>query len=82
MSKIGKLTIISPKECHQNIKEIAGKRWKSRNDENMIKDKKRKILLDKVDIMKRWRELSMKCTRMVTLLLNFWNPHLYQFLRN
>ena len=54
--EIEKLKIISPKECHQNIKEVVGKRWKNRNDGNVIKDKKGRILLDKDDIMKRWEE--------------------------
>ena len=51
--EIEKLTIICPKECHQNIKEATGQRWKNRNDGNVIKDKKGNILLDKVDIKKR-----------------------------
>ena len=33
--EIEKLKIISPKECHQNIKEVVGKRWKNRNDGNV-----------------------------------------------
>ena len=39
-----KLKIVSPKECHQNIKEVTGKRWKNRNDGNMIKDKEKEDL--------------------------------------
>ena len=38
--EIEKLIIISPKECRQNIKEVTGKRWKDRNDGNVIKDNK------------------------------------------
>ena len=50
------LKIINPKECHQNINEVSGKRWKNRNDGNIIKDRKGWILLDKEDIMKRWEK--------------------------
>ena len=32
-----------------------------------------------VDVLER---LSMKCTKMVALLMNFWNSHLYQVLRS
>ena len=54
--EIEKLRITSSKECHQNIKEATGKRLKNRNDGNIIKDKKGKILIIREDIMKRWEE--------------------------
>ena len=54
--EVEKLRIKCPKECHQSMKEVNGKLWKNRNDGNVIKDKKGRILINKEDIMKRWEE--------------------------
>ena len=45
-----------PRDHHQRIQQVTGKKWKNRKDSNVLKDKEGNIMIEKDQIIERWRE--------------------------
>ena len=44
-----------PRDHHQRI-QVTGKKWKNRKDSNVLKDKEGNIMIEKDQVIERWRE--------------------------
>ena len=45
-----------PRDHYQRIQQVTGKKWKNRKDSNVLKDKEGNIMIEKDQIIERWRE--------------------------
>ena len=45
-----------PRDHHQRLQQVTGEKWKNRKDFNVLKDKEGNIMIEKDQIIERWRE--------------------------